>query len=98
MNWLINWLNSKIKFHKIVKEQTEMSENCENIKVEINTMSNRERKELTERIKGMSVEELEIVADTIPVELCLARIQKELDKAKEMENSIKNLSDRLFSF
>ena len=45
-------------------------------------MSNRERKELTERIKGMSQEELLIVSETIPVDLCLARIQKELDKIK----------------
>lgn len=98
MNWLINWLNGKLKFHKIVKEKEEMSENCEKLKVDIGTtMSNRERKELTERIKGMSQEELLIVSETIPVDLCLARIQKELDKAKSMEESIKKLSGMMFS-
>lgn len=45
---------------------------------------------LTERILGMSQEELELVADTIPIELCLKRIHKELDRAKNFESLVKN--------
>lgn len=52
-------------------------------------------KELANRVKAMTPEELEIVADNIPVELCLKRIQKELDKAKELENGLANIIARL---
>lgn len=49
-----------------------------------------ERNELTERFLGMSDEEKELFVDLIPVEMCVDRIQRELDKAKEFERSIKN--------
>ena len=52
-------------------------------------------KELANRVKAMTPEEQEVVADNIPVELCLKRIQKELDKAKELENGIAGIVARL---
>ena len=82
MNWLINWLNNKLKIQNIlIKEKKEMN--------------SKEIKELTERIKGMSREELEVVAGVIPVDLCLERINAELKKAKELEDSIKNMAGLL---
>lgn len=46
------------------------------------------REELINRIKAMDDVELQIVADTIPVELCLARIQKELRQKELLENTM----------
>lgn len=49
----------------------------------------REKKELAERIKAMTPEELVIVAENIPVEMCMARINSELARAAEFERSVK---------
>lgn len=46
-------------------------------------------RELTARFNGMTMAEKEMIADLMPVELCMKRIQKELDKAKEFENRVK---------
>lgn len=46
------------------------------------------REELINRIKAMDDVELQIVADTIPVELCIARIQKELRQKELLENTL----------
>ena len=48
-------------------------------------MTNQAREELITVVKAMSDEELELVVDYIPVELCLKRIDKELTKAKEVQ-------------
>lgn len=59
-------------------------------------MSEKEKRELTDRIKAMSLEEWEIVAAAIPAHICLNRIQQELDCAEEFKKSIKaamNLSN-----
>lgn len=53
-----------------------------------NELSAREKKELVERIKAMSLEELKVVVDCIPVSLCLARIESEIKKAAEIQESI----------
>lgn len=53
-------------------------------------MKDSERKELIQRIKAMSREELELVSELIPVDLCLRRIDGELQKAKRFEESIKS--------
>lgn len=58
-------------------------------------MNKFEEEEFVNRIKGMSREELEIVADILPIELCMARIQKELDKAKRVEDYIRGTIDIL---
>ena len=58
-------------------------------------MTKFEEEEFINRIKGMSRQELEIVADILPIELCMARIQKELDKAKRVEDYIRGTIDIL---
>ena len=55
-----------------------------------NTMTRMEKEEFIERIKGMSQEELELVVEIIPVDMCMARINKELDRLKAFENSVKS--------
>lgn len=53
-------------------------------------MKDSERRELIERVKAMSDEELQLVSEIIPVDLCLKRIDAELQKAKQFEKSIKS--------
>lgn len=53
-----------------------------------NALSNREKRELAERIKAMSPEEWEVIVDVIPVNLCLERINREIEKAAEIQASI----------
>ena len=55
-----------------------------------NTMTRMEKEEFIERIKGMSQEELELVVEIIPVDMCMARVDKELDRLKAFENSVKS--------
>ena len=54
------------------------------------TMTRMEKEEFIERIKGMSQEELELVVEIIPVDMCMARVNKELDRLKAFENSVKS--------
>ena len=54
------------------------------------TMTHMEKEELSRRIKAMSREELEVVLNNIPVELCLMRIEREFDKLKAFEDSVKS--------
>ena len=70
--------NNELKINAIIEETTDMNE-CE-------------KREFINRVKAMSMEELEIIADILPVELCLGRIHKELDKANQMRDTIKNMS------
>ena len=65
------------------------------IKEEEENMSNKEVKELRDRIKAMTPEELAIVADNIPVELCITRIRDELNRAKALEESIQLMAGTL---
>ena len=53
------------------------------------SLNEAERKELTDRFKAMSTNELELFMDLVPIELCLGRIQKELDKSRAFEQAIK---------
>lgn len=46
------------------------------------------REELINYINRLGDVELQIVADTIPVDLCVARIQKELRRKELMENAM----------
>ena len=52
-------------------------------------LSNRDKEDLQERIKGMSEEELEAILEIIPAEMCMKRIQAELNHAREFESMIK---------
>ena len=55
-----------------------------------NTMTRMEKEEFIERIKGMSQEELELVVEIIPVDMCVSRVNKELERLKAFENSVKS--------
>ena len=46
---------------------------------------------LTNIVKGMSEDELAIVADNIPIQLCFDRIQKELQQKDELIKSIREI-------
>ena len=76
------------------KQATVFIPNAERERVgmpKINTISEREKKELRDRIEAMTPEELAIVVECIPVNLCMARIHSELDRAANIEKSIKNM-------
>lgn len=60
-----------------------------------NIMTNLAREELISRIKGFDEEEMELVVNLIPVDLCLKRIGKELDKLKSVENWMDKASKML---
>lgn len=71
--------------NKVVKEQPKM-------KTEVKknpSMTHMEKEELTRRVKAMSREELEVVLDNIPIELCLMKIEREFDRLKAFEDSVK---------
>lgn len=51
--------------------------------------------ELIKRINAMDDDELQIIADNIPIELCFNRIQKELERCQQLEKSIKDLTATL---
>lgn len=81
---------SEVKEQKVVnkevKEQPKM-------KTEIKknpSMTHMEKEELARRVKAMSREELEVVLDSIPVELCLMKIEREFDRLKAFEDSVKS--------
>ena len=61
------------------------------LKTNQNKMSERDIRELKNRIEAMTPEELAIVAETIPVEYCLGRIHNEIDRARIMENKIRDM-------
>ena len=85
METLVYWLRllidiyqGNLKIDNLVKETDEMTK--------------KERETFIDVVKGMTAEELELMIDIIPVELCLRRIEKELGKAKNMRETIKNMS------
>lgn len=53
-----------------------------------------EKKELVTRVKGMSEEELRVVLENIPVDLCLDRVATELDRLYTLESSLAGLVRR----
>lgn len=81
---------SEVKEQKVVnKEVKEQSK----MKTELKknpSMTHMEKEELSRRIKAMSREELEVVLDNIPVELCLMKIEREFDRLKAFEDSVKS--------
>ena len=50
-----------------------------------------EEEEITNRIKAMDHAELEVVINTIPIEYCLARIEKEILRQKAFNEAILNV-------
>lgn len=51
-------------------------------------MSDTERREFADRIRALSDEELGIVIDNIPIEMCMQRIQNELNRYSMLEQRI----------
>lgn len=84
-------LEQLIDFYICVREQR--------LKIDIfersELMTNLEKEEFVSRIKGLDNEEMELVADLIPIELCMKRLEKELDKLKSLENFVASTSKLL---
>lgn len=84
-------LGQLVNFYICVKENK--------LKIDIfersNIMTNLAREELISRIKGLDEEEIELVVNMIPVDMCLKRIGKELDKLKSVENWVDKASKML---
>ena len=84
-------LGQLVNFYICVKENK--------LKIDIfersNIMTNLAREELISRIKGLDEEEMELVVNLIPVDLCLKRIGKELNKLKSVENWVDKASKML---
>lgn len=51
------------------------------------------KEEFMQRIKAMTPDELKMVVDYAPIELCMDRISKELESAKQLKESIIGLSN-----
>ena len=51
--------------------------------------------EFMNRVKAMTMDELEMIVNYVPVELCMNRIAKELGNAKQLKSSILGLSKEL---
>lgn len=84
-------LEQLIDFYICVREQR--------LKIDIfersELMTNLEKEEFISRIKGLDNEEMELVADLMPIELCMKRLEKELDKLKSLENWVESTSKLL---
>ena len=80
----------KIEVDKKLAESVDKIETIKVVPRDENGLSDADKRELRERFKGMSQPEIDIFMDLVPVELCLAKVQKELDKAKEFERAIKS--------
>lgn len=68
-----------------------MSEKVNAKKDNTSELTAQEKRELSNIFGGMSMAEMEYIVGLIPVELCVRRIEKELHRAKELENKIKNV-------
>ena len=84
-------LGQLVNFYICVKENK--------LKIDIfersNIMTNLAKEEFISRIKGLDEEEMELVVNLIPVDLCLKRITKELGKLKSVENWVDKASKML---
>lgn len=58
------------------------------------SMNVAEKKELITRIKAMSDEEIMVALEHIPVDLCLKRVNAELNRLYTLENSLVGLIKR----
>lgn len=73
-----------------IKDYVKKAESVKVVPRDENGLSDADKRELTERFKGMSPAEIDIFMDLVPVELCIKRIEKDLNKAKEFEKTIKS--------
>ena len=84
-------LEQLIDFYICVREQRLKIDIFERSEI----MTNLEKEEFISRIKGLDDEEMELVADLIPIDLCMKRLEKELDKLKSLENFVASTSKLL---
>lgn len=84
-------LEQLIDFYICVREQRLKIDIFERSEI----MTNLEKEEFISRIKGLDDEEMELVADLIPIDLCMKRLEKELDKLKSLENWVESTSKLL---
>lgn len=88
-----DWLNklkgstAELKVNEELKENEVMSAKAQK------EMTQMAREELISRIKALDPEELKLVVDHIPVELCYNRIGEELRKFKEAKKKSKEALD-----
>lgn len=102
VNWALDFgrrfFHADLYFKRIVKENEETNnikvtdemgmEGVPTISASCKSMSARERRELVERVQAMSPEELAIVVDVIPVEMCLAKVTSEIQRLKGTEKAL----------
>lgn len=79
---------------EVVKKETPAMYKIEKEKPVIG-MSKLEKEEFVSRIKGMSEEEMNLLVDLIPIDICLERIKREIDKAEVLKNKFKEASNLL---
>lgn len=82
----------EVKMDEQLKESVQKVEAVKLVQRDENGLSDADKRELTERFKGMSQAEIDIFMDLVPIDMCVARIQKELDRAKEFETAIKAMT------
>lgn len=56
-------------------------------------MSELEKQEIIDRVKGMSREEQELVVSNIPIDICQNRITAEIQRLLSLEKKIKSLNE-----
>ena len=81
---------SEVKEQKLMNKEANEQPKVNTEAKKNTTMTHMEKEELSRRVKAMSREELEVVLNNIPVELCLMRIEREFDKLKAFEDSVKS--------
>lgn len=81
-------MNTKIDKEKMMKDVTKIALNCRN-PIDSEQLH---KEEFMQRVKAMTMDELKMVVDYAPIELCMDRISKELESAKQLKESIIGLS------
>lgn len=81
---------SEVKEQKLVNKEVKEQPKVKTEVKKNTSMTHMEKEELSRRVKAMSREELEVVLDSIPVELCLMKIEREFDRLKAFEDSVKS--------
>ena len=65
------------------------------LEVGASPMSEIAKREFITRMKALSAEEMQILSEIIPLELCYERINKELIKAEKLRADIKELAGKI---
>lgn len=71
-----------------VKEESKVEYTCNSRPQEVEELSEPHKEKLVRYIKGMSVAEQMLALECIPVEMCMARISKEIAELKDFKSTI----------